>query len=102
MSNLINQLLEGNLSEEKIDFYGYHFCDRLRDNKIDFDYIKNQIMYEKPVSHYQSELDEDRYVFIYKAPSNKKYNHIRVILQDCEDYISVVTIMDHGRDPRYI
>ena len=101
MSDLINQVLEGKISEDKIDFSKDHFRDRLRENKLDFDYVKNQIMHEKPVSYYKSKSDEDRYVFIYNAPSDKNYNHIRVILHDCEDHIVVVSVMDHGRDPKY-
>lgn len=102
MSNLIKQLLAGTLSEDKINFYDDHFHEGLRKNKLDLDYIKNQIMNEKPVSYHKSKYIENRYVFIYEAPKNKNYNHIRIILEDCEDHIGVVTIMDHGRDPRYI
>ena len=47
MSDLIEQLLEGKLSEDKINFFSYHFQDRLRDNKLDLDYVKNQILHEK-------------------------------------------------------
>lgn len=102
MSDLIKQLLAGNISEDKIKFYDPHFLEGLRKNKLDLDYVKNQIMYEKPVSYHQSKHIKDRYVFIYDAPKNKNYNHIRIILEDCEDYIVVVTVMDHGRDPKYM
>lgn len=101
MSDLIEQLLEGKLSEDKINFFSYHFQDRLRDNKLDLDYVKNQILHEKPISNHPSKSHEDRYEFLYKAPSKKNYNHIKVILEDCEDHIAVVSVMDHGRDPKY-
>lgn len=100
MVGIIDQFYAGLLGPSKIKFNGGHFNQRLALNNLDFDYVQNQILYAEPIDYRRSKTHRNRYEFFYQAPPNKDYEYFKVILQDCNDYISLVSIMDDGKSSK--
>ena len=72
-------------------FENRHFINRLQDNGLSREYVVDCIMMEEPVSY--EHVEEDKYAVVYKAPENKDYKEIRVIMACKGNSIDLVTVM---------
>lgn len=97
MFALIDQFFIGTLDSDKINFNRSHFRDQLDLNRLDFDYVKSQIINEEPIHYKRSKKHDNRYECFYPAPSHKNYKYFKVIIEDCINHIAVVSIMDDGK-----
>lgn len=73
------------------DFYCGHLDDRLKDNGINFDYVKNLVLNEEPTHHNDS--DDNRHEVFFKTPKTKDYDEIKLIFACKGNSIDIISIM---------
>ena len=72
-------------------FENRDFINRLRDNGLSREYVVDCIMTEEPISW--EHVEADKYAVVYKAPENKDYKEIRVLMACSGNSIDLVTVM---------
>ena len=77
--NVFDKFLMGETAGIQWCFENRHFINRLQDNGLSREYVVDCIMMEEPVSY--EHVEEDKYAVVYKAPENKDYKEIRVIME---------------------
>lgn len=98
MCNLVDQLYLGNLSSEYINFNNRHFLQRLNDNKISLDFVKNLLFNEEMIDYnHSSNHGKDSYELYYPAPDSKDYHNIKICVKIYNNCINLMTIMDDGQ-----
>ena len=98
MSDLIEQLYIGVLDSEYLNFNNTHFLQRLRDNKISLDFVKNLLLNEEMIDYMNSpNYGRDSYELLYPAPENKDYLNLKVCVQVYDGRINLMTVMDDGQ-----
>ena len=89
--NVFDKFLMGETAGIQWCFENRHFINRLQDNGLSREYVVDCIMMEEPVSY--EHIEEDKYAVVYKAPENKDYKEIRVIMACRGNSIDLVTVM---------
>lgn len=81
-----------------INFDNNHFIQRLNKYHIPRSYIVDTIMEEEPIRYDTS--GSGQYDVVYKAPENKEYKEVRVIMAATDNRIDILTIIPEGRTQR--
>lgn len=93
-----DSLLIGDYGTIIINFDNKHFIQRLNKYHITRKYIVDTILEEEPIRYDTS--GSSQYEVIYKAPQNKEYKEIRVIMACTDNRIDLLTIIPEGRTQR--
>ena len=97
--NVFDKFLMGETAGIQWCFENRHFINRLQDNGLSREYVVDCIMMEEPDCIMMEEpvsyehVEEDKYAVVYKAPENKDYKEIRVIMACRGNSIDLVTVM---------
>ena len=91
MMNVFDKFLMGETSSINWCFENRHFLKRLDDNGISREYIVDCLMCEEPISW--EHVEGEKYAAVFKAPENKDYKEIRVLMACKGNSIDLVTIM---------
>jgi len=89
--NVFEKFLTGETTSINWCFENKHFLNRLSDNGLSREYVVDCIMCEEPIT-WQHE-DGNKYSVVFKAPENKDYKEIRVIMACSGNSIDLVTVM---------
>lgn len=89
--NVFDEFLMGEIENIEWCFENRHFLERLKENGITRDFIVDSVMQEEPVSW--EHIEGDKYSVIFKAPENKDYKEIRVVMACRDNKIDLITIM---------
>lgn len=80
------------------NFDNNHFIQRLNKYHISRSFIVDTILEEEPVRYETS--GPSQYEVVYKAPQNKEYKEVRVIMACKENKIDLLTVIPEGRTHR--
>ncbi len=89
--NAYDKFLIGDTSTIEWCFEMRHFNERLTDNGISRNYVVDCLMDEEPIKC--EHLDNNKYAVVYKAPANKDYKEIRIVMAIKGNSINLITIM---------
>lgn len=89
--NVFDKFLMGETTSINWCFENRHFLERLDDNGISREYVVDCLMCEEPVSW--EHVEGEKYAVVFKAPQNKDYKEIRVLMACKGNSIDLVTIM---------
>ena len=89
--NVFDKFLMGDTAGINWCFENRHFQNRLDDNGLSREYVVDCIMSEEPVSW--EHVEAEKYAVVYKAPENKDYKEIRVLMACNGNSIDLVTVM---------
>ena len=89
--NVFDKFLVGETTSINWCFENRHFIERLNDNGISKEYIIDLLMTEEPITY--EHVENEKYAVVYKAPENKDYKEIRILMACCGNSIDLVTIM---------
>lgn len=89
--NVFDKFIMGETTGINWCFENRHFIERLKDNGLSREYVVNCILCEEPINYEHTE--NNLYAVVYKAPSNKDYKEIRVIMACSDNSIDLVTVM---------
>lgn len=89
--NVFDKFLMGDTAGINWCFENRHFVNRLNDNGLSREYIVDLLMNEEPITY--EHVENEKYAVVYKAPANKDYKEIRMILACKGNSIDLVTIM---------
>jgi len=89
--NVFDKFIMGETTGINWCFENRHFIERLKDNGLSREYVVNCILCEEPINYEHTE--NNLYAVVYKAPSNKDYKEIRVIMACSGNSIDLVTVM---------
>ena len=89
--NVFDKFLMGDTVGINWCFENRHFQNRLDDNGLSREYVVDCIMSEEPVSW--EHVEAEKYAVVYKAPENKDYKEIRVLMACNGNSIDLVTVM---------
>lgn len=89
--NVFDKFIMGETSSISWCFENRHFIERLSDNAISREYVVDCLMNEEPVSW--EHVERDTYAVAYKAPENKDYKEIRILMACSGNSIDLITIM---------
>ena len=91
MMNVFDKFLMGETTSINWCFENRHFINRLDDNGISREYVVDCLMMEEPISY--EHVEGNKYAVVYKAPANKDYKEIRLIMACSGNSIDLVTAM---------
>ena len=89
--NVFDEFLMGESENIEWCFENKHFLERLNENGINRQYIVDCIMGEEPINW--EHLEGEKYSVIFKAPENKDYKEIRIVMACNNNSIDLITIM---------
>ena len=89
--NVFDEFLMGEIENIEWCFENRHFLERLKENGITRGFIVDSVMQEEPVSW--EHIEGEKYSVIFKAPENKDYKEIRVVMACRDNKIDLITIM---------
>ena len=89
--NVFDKFLTGDIENINFCFENTHFLERLNENGISREYIVDCILEEEPIK--SEHVKDNLYEVIYKAPQNKDYREIRVIIACADNSIDMITVM---------
>ena len=89
--NVFDKFLMGETTGINWCFENRHFIERLNDNGISREYIVDLLMTEEPITY--EHVENEKYAVVYKAPNNKDYKEIRILMACSGNSIDLVTIM---------
>ena len=92
MNNLIDQLYVGTLDVDRVNLNFNHFRQRLVENKLSLDFVKNLLFNEEMLDYNVSENHENGYELLYEAPDSKDFEKITICVKIFNDCINVMTI----------
>ena len=92
MFNLVDQLYVGTLDVDCVNLNFNHFKQRLNENRISLDFVKNLLFNEEMIDYSESEYHENGYDLFYPAPDSKDYGKIKICVKIFNDCINVMTI----------
>ena len=88
--HVFDQYLIGDLDNIKFDFNSFHLQERLRENNISQSVIENIVRNEEPEYHIASH--DDRFEVFFRAPENKDYEYLKLIIKCESSTICVITL----------
>ena len=91
MMNVFDKFLMGETTGIDWCFENRHFINRLSENGIPREYVVDCLMMEEPISY--EHVEGNKYAVVYKAPANKDYKEIRLIMACSGNTIDLVTAM---------
>lgn len=91
MMNVFDKFLMGETVGINWCFENRHFLDRLQENGISREYVVDCLMMEEPISWERTE--GNMYAVVYRAPENKDYKEIRILMACSGNSIDLVTVM---------
>lgn len=89
--NSFDEFIIGNTEYIEWNFELTHFNQRLTENKLSLNYIKN-LIYKEDFIRYNQEQD-NKYGVYYPAPSSKEYDEIKIVFKCHENKIDLITVM---------
>ncbi len=89
--NVFDKFLMGETTGINWCFENRHFLNRLSENGLSREYVVDCLMCEEPISH--EPLGDGKYAVVYKAPENKDYKEIRLVMACSRNSIDLVTAM---------
>ena len=89
--NVFDKFLMGDTAGINWCFENRHFLERLNENGLSRDYVVDLLMNEEPVTY--EHVENEKYAVVYKAPENKDYREIRLLLACSGNSIDLVTVM---------
>lgn len=89
--NVFDKFLMGDTAGINWCFENRHFTERLQENGISRQYVIDCLMNEEPISW--ERVEGNTYAAVFKAPENKDYKEIRVLMGCSGNSIDLVTIM---------
>lgn len=92
MFDLVDQLYVGTLDVDRVNLNFNHFKQRLAENRLSRDFVKNLLFNEEMLDYKESEKYENGYELFYHAPDSKDYGKIKICVKIFNDCINVMTI----------
>ena len=92
MFNLVDQLYVGTLNVNCVNLNFNHLKQRLNENRLSLDFVKNLLFNEEMLDYNESEYYENGYELLYDAPNSKDYGKIKICVKIFNDCINVMTI----------
>lgn len=89
--NVFDKFLMGETSGINWCFENRHFIERLQDNGISRQFVVDCLMNEEPISY--EHIERNTYAVVFKAPLNKDYKEIRLLMACSGNSIDLITIM---------
>ena len=89
--NVFDKFLMGETTGINWCFENRHFQQRLDENGLTREYVVDCLMMEEPIKWDRE--DGNLYSVVYKAPSNKDYKEIRLLMTCSGNSIDLVTVM---------
>lgn len=89
--NVFDKFLMGETTSINWCFENRHFQQRLDENGLTREYVVDCLMMEEPIKWDRE--DGNLYSVVYKAPSNKDYKEIRLLMACSGNSIDLVTVM---------
>lgn len=89
--NVFDKFLMGETTSINWCFENRHFQQRLDENGLSREYVVDCLMMEEPIKWDRE--DGNLYSVVYKAPSNKDYKEIRILMACSGNSIDLVTVM---------
>lgn len=89
--NVFDKFMMGETKDIDWCFENRHFVERMQENGISRQYVMDCVMNEEPVSW--EHVEGNTYAVVFKAPPNKDYKEIRVLMACSGNSIDLVTIM---------
>ena len=89
--NVFDKFLMGETTGINWCFENRHFQHRLDENGLSREYVVDCLMVEEPIKWDRE--DGNLYSVVYKAPSNKDYKEIRLLMACSGNSIDLVTVM---------
>jgi len=89
--NVFDKFLMGDTAGINWCFENRHFLERLNENGLSREYVVDLLMNEEPVTY--EHVENEKYAVVYKAPKNKDYREIRLLLACGGNSIDLVTVM---------
>jgi len=93
--NAFDKFIIGDSTDINWCFENTHFNQRLAENSIKREYVIDLLMEEEPLRY--EKCGNNEYEVIYKAPANKEYKELRIILACGESTIDLITIMPNSQ-----
>lgn len=93
-----DRYLIGDTGTIEWNFENKHFTQRLNKYRIERKYVVDKLLDEEPIRYDTS--GQRQYEVVYKAPPNKDYKEIRIILACTENRIDILTIIPEGKTQR--
>lgn len=91
MMNVFDKFIVGETTSINWCFENRHFLERLHENGLSREYVVDCIMCEEPISW--ERVEGNTYAVVFKAPENKDYKEIRVLMACSGNSIDLVTVM---------
>lgn len=89
--NVFDKFLMGDTAGINWCFENRHFINRLQDNGISREYVVDLLMNEEPITY--EHVEREKYAVVYRAPENKDYKEIRLLMACSGNSIDLVTVM---------
>ena len=89
--NVFDKFMMGETTGINWCFENRHFLQRLSDNGISREYVVDCLMMEEPISW--EHVEGNKYAVVYKAPENKTYKEIRLLMACNGNSIDLITVM---------
>ena len=94
MFNLVDQLYVGTLNVNCVNLNFNHLKQRLNENRLSLDFVKNLLFNEEMLDYTESAYYENGYELFYQAPESKDYGKIKICVKIFNDCINVMTIYE--------
>ena len=91
--NVFDLYIIGEVDSIKWNFNCLHLSDRLRENGVNLDYIKNMVLNEEPI--YFEHSRGNRYEVFFETPDTKEYDELKLIFACHNDEIAVISVMQN-------
>ena len=91
MMNVFDKFIMGETAGINWCFENRHFLERLDENGLSREYVVDCVMCEEPVSW--ERVEGNTYAVVFKAPENKDYKEIRILMGCSGNSIDLITVM---------
>lgn len=92
MFNLVDQLYVGTLDVNCVNLNFNHFKQRLAENRLSLDFVKNLLFNEEMLDYKESEDYENGFELLYLAPDSKDFEKITICVKIFNGCINAMTI----------
>ena len=91
MMNVFDKFIMGETAGINWCFENRHFLERLDENGLSREYVVDCVMCEEPIIW--ERVEGNTYAVVFKAPENKDYKEIRILMGCSGNSIDLITVM---------
>lgn len=92
--NVFDLYIMGEVDSIEWNFNCLHLSDRLRENCVNLDYVKDMVLNEEPT--YFEHSRDNRYEVFIETPETKEYDELKLIFACNSNTIAVISVMPNN------